>query len=130
MRGLWTLTWHENHEVGTGTPDASYVMVGGGHETGWLEFKYGYPNAESIRYHVEPSQHQWIKDHAERVPVHFLLCGGDTWYLLAGTFHYLLVDAIKIDYLRHLSIAHGTQNEIRSRLSKALRELTNRHRAN
>ena len=96
MSGLWTLTWHENGLVGPGTPDGSYVMNGGFYETGWLELKAirppTSPNA-GLKFTLEPSQHRWIRDHHERVPVHLLLAAGEDVWLVPGHRHHFFLQA-------------------------------------
>lgn len=75
LMGAWIPTWHEP-TIGSsvGVPDCSFVMKKGNCETGWAELKV----ARSVRggklvVHIEPSQHQWMYNHANLVPCVFLI---------------------------------------------------------
>lgn len=90
MKGLWTLTWHEDGAVNPGVPDTSFVMNGGYFETGWMELKAIRPPASpnaGLKFTLEPSQHRWIEAHYEKVPVMLLLAAGEDVWLAPGRYH-------------------------------------------
>lgn len=123
------MTWHENHVVAPGVPDLSYVMVGSGYETGWLELKAVRAIGHTeVQFKVEPSQHGWIEDFCHRVPVHFLLAVNTSWFLFGGDRHHQLADPIEIGDLARFSCARGEFTDMRQKLSASLRELTYRQR--
>lgn len=106
MKRHWLLTWHEDKEITPGVPDASYVMLAPGHETGWLELKADNPTSgRKPSFHVEPSQHQWIQFHLGRVPIHFLVAVHDQWFFIDGRYHAKLSDKPSVADLEQIAIA-------------------------
>lgn len=99
MVGAWLMTWHEDREINPGVPDVSYVMAGGKYETGWLELKATRVKSGPILFKVEASQHRWIDAHHHKVPVHFLLAGPMTVWLVGGAHHRRLASALSADDL-------------------------------
>lgn len=90
MKGLWTLTWHEDGAVNPGVPDTSFVMNGGYFETGWMELKAIRPPHSPLsgyKFTLEPSQHRWIEAHHPYVPVMLLLAAGEDVWLVSGQHH-------------------------------------------
>lgn len=87
-------------------PDASYVMLQPGHETGWLELKADNPPpGRDPKFHVEPSQHQWISFHLGRIPIHFLVAVHDNWYIIEGKHHAKLSEKITVAALEGMAMA-------------------------
>jgi len=126
MRGLWLMTWHEDKEISPGVPDLSYVMLqpskngklaglgatptgmATGHETGWLELKAVFappPKTTEVHLKLESSQHQWIGFHLGKIPIHFLVAIGETWYFIDAIHHQTLARKISISTLESLAIA-------------------------
>ena len=148
MVGILEMTWHEDREINPGVPDLSYVVKPGNFETGWLELKAVLPSpavcrarrevspigfmltdsSEKIKFEIEPSQHEWMSNHAARVPCHFLLGYGEWYFLLDAKYHRLLVVSQTIHYLRHLSVMFCHESELRVKLAHELAELTDRYR--
>lgn len=131
MRGIWTMTWHEDREINPGVPDVSYVMNGGNYETGWLELKAvktGPNVAGEYKFKVEPSQHEWMKNHHNKIPVHFLLKTPNRIWLLPGEFHHALANPISTRALSSLSVAGMFPQNMRMVLYEYLRKYTDRRR--
>lgn len=131
MKGAWIMTWHEDREINPGVPDVSYVMTCGEHETGWLELKAIHYDAkkQKHKFNLEASQHSWIQAHCERVPVHLLLCLGDYLvFLVDGSHHRRLGEALTIEELKSISTATIPKSDLRVQLTLQLRQLTNRRR--
>ncbi|CAB4120896.1 hypothetical protein UFOVP2_52 [uncultured Caudovirales phage] len=127
MKGLWTLTWHEDREISPGVPDASYVMAGGKYETGWLELK-AVDGKGTFNIGIEQSQHEWIKGHCEKIPVHFLIRTNDMVWLIPGASHFHFVKPVDVPLLQQLAIASAIKDDIRKMLYNNLRQLTFRGR--
>lgn len=116
MRGLWYMTWHETGAISPGVPDLSYVMRGGGFETGWLELK----GVDGV---VEQSQHDWMANHATLIPVHFLVIDKLNWWLIPGVFHKELFKRRPDE----LAYDHGDRGPtMREKLSLVLKHVTRR----
>lgn len=136
MEGRWLLTWHEDGAIGPGVPDASYVMnkimtdPQANYETGWLELKARFWPGKSFTIKVEQSQHQWIREHHERIPVHFLIQVVDTCYLVPGHFHQLFTESITLAGLEDMALVVGLAETMTKWLPIQLRALTNRRRFN
>lgn len=130
MKGLWRLTWHEDREINPGVPDTSFVMLGihyAGHETGWMELKaIRDPGDKKFKFKIEPSQHQWIRDHHELVPVFFLVAVGDDIFLIDGCNHTRLDESMTKAELARFSKADFKRHEIREYLSELLALYTQR----
>ena len=104
MHGRWLLTWHEDKEITPGVPDLSYVMLGPGHETGWVELK-AEPPGKSAKFKIESSQHQWMTPHVHRIPIHFLLAVGDEWFFVCACHHVRLTERITVEELTNIAVA-------------------------
>ena len=130
MRGLWKQTWHETGAVSPGVPDSSYVMNGGGHETGWLELKATreVKPGGAFKWGIEPSQHQWIEEHEAFVPVHLLLRAGDIHFLVPGARHRDFVASMTYAQVRIRSVDVATLSGLRKMLYTHLRAATDRQR--
>jgi hypothetical protein len=103
LMGYWLLTWHEDKEINPGVPDISFVMLAPECETGWLELKAVH-EAPTFKFKVEPSQHQWIRAHCQRIPVCFLVAVGDNWYIVPGHYHARLIDRMGLQTLEKMAI--------------------------
>lgn len=113
MKRHWLLTWHEDKEITPGVPDASYVMLQPGHETGWLELKAGLPNSKgTVTFQVEPSQHQWIQFHLGRIPIHFLVAVDEQWFFIDGRHHSRLSQKATVADLEQIAIASFPGNKM------------------
>lgn len=132
LGGRWLVAIHVENKLNPGVPDLSYVMVGPGHETGWLELKAVAKTAEkkTLKFHIEPSQHAWMTRYAHRVPTHFLINVNDRNYLVDGKLHSSLDNyAITEDDLRRLSTAMVEDGEdLANNLATILSGLTRRER--
>lgn len=132
MSGLWLMTWHEDREINPGVPDISYVMLGGNYETGWLELKavteMEISRAGKVRFHVEPSQHQWISRHDQKIPIHFLCAVGERCFLLHGSAHELIDRPLRVDELHSAAIIMIPKAALRQELPSVLKKLTSRDR--
>jgi len=106
MVGLWIRTWHEDKEISPGVPDLSYVMLGGTFETGWIELK-AENESKWVKFRIEPSQHQWIRNHHNLIPVHFLVAVGDDWYLIPGNCHEELAKKMSKLDLAEMAVYHA-----------------------
>lgn len=125
MRGKWRLTWHEDREIGPGVPDLSYVILNPGrHQTGWIELKaIRDPGGSPFKLKIEPSQHNWMNDHMELVPVHFLVGVGANIYLIDGRYHPVLDDSLVEAHLQKWAINTFTKNTL-DELGQTLSALT------
>jgi len=128
MVGSWVMTWHEDREVNPGVPDVSYVMVGGVYETGWLELKAQLDDSGPWKFKLEASQHKWIGNHLGKVPVHFLMATGDTFWLVPGERHKIFAKSVSKKDMLDISICSFTKAEMRAVLNGHLRALTHRRR--
>lgn len=131
MKNQWMVTRHENRpQVSPGTPDLSYVMKGGGYETGWLELKASDETdpEKKILIGLEPSQHQWIEKHHRSVPVYVLYKRGSKVYLISGSNHHSLAIAAKESDLRMVAMAVLEDGLDTQLLGNGLRYLTDRKR--
>lgn len=128
MREEWVMTWHENKLVNPGVPDLSFVMKGGGYETGWLELKSETHDGICfpLEYTVEASQHNWIRRHCTLAPVYFLLGSPHHFWVLDGQYHHLLAAPIPRDQLELYAEAQGHILELQPTLAVILRKLTDR----
>lgn len=127
MRGLWTMTWHEDREISPGVPDLSYVMYRGEYETGWIELKATWQEKGPYKFKIQPSQHRWIADHCGKIPVHFLVAVTEKVWLIDGSHHKLLSEKITEQELNDIGIVMPRDN-IRFILNDRLKALTNRSR--
>lgn len=111
LRDLWRTksrhmvltTWHEDREINPGVPDVSYVIRTPGHETGWLELKACRTNNERLKFEIERSQHEWVRDHHLFVPVHFLVMVNNMLFLVDGCLHEQLSEAKTVQKLTEIS---------------------------
>lgn len=134
MGGRWLSTIHVENRLNPGVPDLSYVMIGDGHETGWLELKTCAKPARvsartPLKFDIEPSQHAWMTRHAHRVPTHFLIGVGDEHFLIDGGHHAAMSAGATLELLARLALVIITENEHFARtLAMSLSNLTRRDR--
>ena len=127
----WQLTWHEDREVNPGVPDLSFVMKSGDYETGWLELKACMITGTKPKtnFHIEPSQHTWMRGHAGIIPANFLIqINDETCHLVHGLKHQELAAPLTTDQLEALSMASFPSSAIRRTLQALLQGLTRRTR--
>lgn len=106
------MTWHEDREITPGVPDLSYVMLGPGHETGWMELKATEDVGKPAKFKIEQSQHQWIQFHLGRVPIHFLIGWGPDCLFVHAKHHVRLSEPITLSQLSEISIARFPRNKM------------------
>jgi len=130
MGGRWYAAIHVENHLNPGVPDLSYVMVAPGHETGWLELKATTRaiKHKNLQLKVEPSQHQWMIKYAHRVPTHFLIKVSDHYYLVSGTKHTHLADAVTEADLIRIAAAVFDEDNLVQGLTTTLSGLTRRDR--
>ncbi len=132
MGGRWLAAIHVENHLNPGVPDLSYVMVGPGHETGWLELKAVMRPADDkpLKFQIEPSQHAWMTRYAHRVPTHFLIKVNECHYLIDGKLHSKLTEyAITEDGVKRLAMAVVRDgDDFATNLSIILSGLTRRER--
>ena len=128
MNGRWLVAIHVENHLCPGVPDLSYVIVGAGHETGWLELKValGRANNHGIDLKIEPSQHHWMLRYACRVPTHFLINYRGEHFLINGMHHRRLGQPLNIDDLRRVAFESYTDDTLSHDLTKNLSSLTMR----
>lgn len=102
LSGLWRVTRHEE-KVDFGVPDLSYVMLGGQHETGWMELK-AVESAPTFKFEIRAAQHRWIEAHYRLVPVHVLCAVGNSWFLIHGIHHSELDNRFTTQELTEMSL--------------------------
>lgn len=127
----WLLTWHEDREINPGVPDISFVMKSGDYETGWLELKACMITAAKPKtnFHIEPSQHTWMRNHAGIIPAYFLIqINDERCYLVHGEKHQELAVPLTTEQLEALSMASFESTRIRQTLPALLQGLTRRTR--
>lgn len=127
MKGLWRLTWHEDRHINPGVPDISFVVLGHDCETGWLELKATskLPPSGRLKFTVEPSQIEWIRDHNPLIPIRFLVRVEYEWFLLDGEWAAFLGDTT---YTRICDgcLARGILDDLREQLPEHLIAATKR----
>lgn len=115
MRQILLITWHEDREINPGVPDVSYVPINdlGYHQTGWLELKaIDWPEDPLIlgrsipraKFKIEPSQHQWIGRHLNRIPIHFLVAYGPRCFFVDAIHHRRLAEPTQVTELAQISV--------------------------
>ena len=127
MNPYWTSTIHVENHLNPGVPDMSYVMRSPGCETGWLELKAIVFN-ERMSIQVERSQHQWMRDHARRVPAHFLINIGLECFLVDGRYNTIFTEMLTLEDLASRSIAVFSLKKMTTTLPKVLTQITKRGR--
>ena len=128
MAGRWLVAIHVENHLNPGVPDLSYVMLDQFkpiYETGWLELKAAEHRAVP-KFEVEPSQHNWMRRYAHRVPTHFLVLVGTRCYLLDGKVHSLLVGSVTLEQLQEWAIVAFEEQELIQTLPIILKGLTQR----
>lgn len=130
MKGLWTLTWHEDGTVNPGVPDTSFVMNGGEYETGWMELKAIRPPGPNagFKFKLEPSQHRWIEAHYTRVPVMLLLAAGEDVWLVSGHKHHFFMQTQSRADMDSLGTHCLRSTTMRPTLNNYLKQSTYRNR--
>jgi hypothetical protein len=132
MEPFWHLTWHEDRSVSPGVPDLSFVMKGGGYETGWIELKAESEPSEpyrSTRFKLKPAQHRWIEIHRRLIPIFFLLEVGEVWYLVEGAHHSALSIGVSKRELESMSLVQFPRDKAAEHLPYVLRIWTLRNRS-
>lgn len=124
--GRWLAAIHVENHLCPGVPDLSYVIMGAGHETGWLELKIalGRKGSQTIDLKVEPSQHHWMIRYARRVPTHFLIKFRDEHFLIDGVHHNELAKSLVADDLRRVALESYTDDTLAHGLIKSLSAVT------
>lgn len=122
---FWELTWHEDRQVSPGVPDASYVLKPHSHmvyQTGWLELKSeaAFDKKGTVKFKLQPAQHDWIERHQRLIPVDILVEVGEIWYFVAPGVHLLLGAGIAEDTLKNASVTFGHRDTMKHPLSAAL----------
>lgn len=124
----WMMTWHEDREISPGVPDLHFVMKGAPGEqyrVGWLELKALDSNiTPSQRVKVEPSQHQYLRRWAPRMPIYFLIRIKGWVFVVPGAYHRELTDATCEADLKVLSVLDFEQSLISEALPPFLKEIT------
>lgn len=101
-----SITWHESHDTGVGTPDLSFNFREPGYETGWCELKATNKSGGKADLSLRPAQHQWIETHYRWVPVIIFVRFGDWKFAVDPAKHSILSAPIKFEELFDISKAH------------------------